>query len=106
MIAMNWANDEPRPIFSFDNAIHTQEELMFVISGVSGHTGGTAAATLLAQGKQVRVIVRDAKKGEAWRQRGAEVKVADLADAAALTAALRGADGVDAVIPPPDRGAA
>src|SRR5260370_37762196 len=77
-----------------------QEELMFVISGVSGHTGAAAASTLLSQGKQVRVIVRDAHKGEPWRQRGAEVAVANLADATALTAALRGAEGVYALIPP------
>lgn len=37
---------------------------MFVISGVSGNTGSIVADALLEQGKKVRVIVRDAKKGE------------------------------------------
>ena len=73
---------------------------MFVIAGASGHTGSVAAATLLAQGKRVRVIVRDEKKGAAGKDKGAEVAVAQLDDAAALTAALRGADGVYALLPP------
>ena len=73
---------------------------MFVISGASGNTGTAAASALLAQGKKVRVIVRDPKKGEAWKQRGAEVAIAELTDTAALTAALRGADGVYVLVPP------
>ncbi len=73
---------------------------MFVIAGASGHTGSVVAATLLAQGKSVRVIVRDEKKGNAWKAKGAEVAVAQLDDAAALTEALRGAEGVYALLPP------
>jgi len=73
---------------------------MFVIAGASGHTGSVVASTLLAQGKKVRVIVRDEKKGTSWKARGAEVAIADLDDAAALGAALRGADGVYALVPP------
>lgn len=73
---------------------------MFVIAGASGHTGSVVASTLLAQGKKVRVIVRDEKKGAPWRQKGAEVAVASLDDAAALGRALAGADGVYALIPP------
>lgn len=73
---------------------------MFVVSGVSGHTGAVVASTLLERGKKVRVIVRAADKGEAWQRRGAEVAVADLADAAALAEALRGAEGVYALVPP------
>jgi uncharacterized protein YbjT (DUF2867 family) len=55
---------------------------------------------LLAQGKQVRVIVRDAKKGERWQARGAEVAVADLADTDALTRAFRGAQGAYVLLSP------
>lgn len=77
---------------------------MFVITGATGHTGSVAAETLLAQGKQVRVVVRDAAKAEALRARGAEVFVADLADPAALGRAVRGAQGVF-FISPPDLGA-
>ena len=44
---------------------------MYVVAGVSGHTGKVAAETLLAQGKSVRVLVRDPAKGEPWRARRA-----------------------------------
>jgi uncharacterized protein YbjT (DUF2867 family) len=73
---------------------------MFVIAGVTGHVGSVVASTLLERGKKVRVIVRDAHKGEAWQRRGAEVAVADLTDARALAAALGGAEGVFALVPP------
>jgi uncharacterized protein YbjT (DUF2867 family) len=66
---------------------------MFAIAGVSGRTGSVVADTLLAQGQAVRVVVRDAAKGEPWRARGAGVAVASLFDAAALGRALEGADG-------------
>src|SRR5438270_255808 len=51
---------------------------MYVIAGVSGNTGSIVANALLEQGKKVRVIVRDAKKGEPWKARGAEVAVATV----------------------------
>ena len=35
---------------------------MYAIAGVSGHTGSVVAETLIAEGKPVRVIVRDAAK--------------------------------------------
>lgn len=73
---------------------------MFAIAGVTGHTGAAAADALLAQGKPVRVIVRTADKGEAWKKKGAEVAVADLGDVAALTAALKGVQGVYLLSPP------
>src|SRR3954469_4533381 len=73
---------------------------MFVIAGASGHTGSVVASTLLAQGHEVRVIVRDEGKGAAWKQKGAEVAIAELDDAAALTRALEGAAGVYALVPP------
>ncbi len=73
---------------------------MFAIAGVTGHTGQVVANTLLAQGLKVRVIVRSADKGEAWKKRGAEVAVADLKDAKALTAALTGATGAYLLVPP------
>jgi len=73
---------------------------MYVIAGVSGHTGSVVARTLLAAGQPVRVLVRDAAKGEPWRALGAEVAVADLADQAALTVALTGATGAYLLLPP------
>jgi len=73
---------------------------MFVIAGVTGNTGSVVAESLLAKGEKVRVIVRDAAKGEAWKQKGAEVAVASVEDAASLGRALKGAKGVYALIPP------
>ena len=76
---------------------------MYVIAGVSGNTGSIVANALLEQGKKVRVIVRDAKKGEAWKARGAEVAVASVDDEDALTKALEGATGAY-LLSPPDMG--
>src|ERR1700733_11448616 len=73
---------------------------MFAVAGVSGHTGKVVAEALLAQNKPVRVIVRDAAKGEAWKKRGAEVAVADLDDADGLTKAPPGARPAYLLIPP------
>ena len=73
---------------------------MFVITGATGHTGSVAAETLLAAGKSVRVVVRDAGKAKALAARGADVVTADLSDEATLTRAFAGADGVFVLSPP------
>lgn len=73
---------------------------MYAIAGVTGHTGSVAAETLLAQGKPVRVIVRDSAKGAPWARKGAEVAVASLDDVAALTTALTGVAGAFVLLPP------
>lgn len=73
---------------------------MYVVAGVSGRTGAAAARTLIAAGERIRVIVRDAAKGEAWSAQGAEVAVANLADVEALTGALSGVRGVYLLNPP------
>lgn len=72
----------------------------YVIAGVSGHTGKVAAETLLAAGQKVRVVVRDASKGEPWKAKGADVAIADLGDADALAKALSGAKGAYLLLPP------
>lgn len=73
---------------------------MYVIAGVSGNTGSVAANTLLAARQPVRVIVRDAAKGEPWKAKGAEVAIASLDDRAALARALAGAKGAYLLLPP------
>lgn len=73
---------------------------MFVITGATGHTGSVVAGTLIERGKKVRVVVRDEKKGEAWRRRGAEVAVAQMTDAEALARAFAGAEGVYLMVAP------
>lgn len=78
---------------------------MYVIAGVSGNTGSVVATTLLAEKQPVRVIVRDAAKGEPWKAKGAEVAVASLDDRAALARALTGATGAYLLLPPNGFGA-
>ena len=73
---------------------------MYVVAGVSGHTGRAAAESLLEQGRRVRVLVRDPKKGEEWREKGADVAAVSLDDAMGLARALSGADGAYLLVPP------
>lgn len=74
--------------------------MSYVVAGVSGNTGRVAAEALLAAKKPVRAIVRSADKGAALAARGAELAVADLGDAAALTRAFAGATGAYVLVPP------
>ena len=73
---------------------------MFVITGVTGQVGNAVASQLLAQGKPLRVIVRNQEKGALWASKGCEVVVAEYIDVAALTAAFTGAEGVFILMPP------
>ncbi len=73
---------------------------MFAVAGVSGRTGAATAAALLKQGQRVRVLVRTEAQAEPWRQRRAEALVLDLADGAALAAALKGVTGAFLLLPP------
>jgi NAD(P)H dehydrogenase (quinone) len=73
---------------------------MYAIMGITGRVGGIAADRLLAQGKKVRAILRNPEKVEKWRQRGAEVAIADYSDSRALAQAFRGVEGVFIMIPP------
>ena len=73
----------------------------YLVTGVSGHTGAVVAQSLLDQKQKVRVLVRDAAKGERWKKRGAEVAVGSVEDAHALAAAFRGTDAAYLLVPPP-----
>ncbi len=72
-----------------------------LVAGASGPTGAVVAQALLEQKQKVRVLVRDAAKGERWKKRGAEVSVANVEDAHGLAAALRGVDAAYLLVPPP-----
>jgi uncharacterized protein YbjT (DUF2867 family) len=74
--------------------------MTFVIMGTSGNTGSVVADTLLGQGHKVRVIARDAAKVKRFADRGAEVAIADVTDAAALARAFAGVDGAYVLVPP------
>jgi len=73
---------------------------MYTIMGVTGKVGGAAARTLLAEGRQLRVVVRDRAKGERWAARGCEIAVADLDNADALAAAFRETEAAFVMLPP------
>ena len=73
---------------------------MFAITGITGNVGGQVARNLLAANQAVRGVMRDARKGEVWAQRGCELAGADINDVAALTAAFNGAEGVFVLVPP------
>lgn len=77
-----------------DKEAHT-----FAITGITGKVGGALARTLLAAGQSVRAVVRDAGRGQAWAEKGCEVALAEMEDAAALTAAFKEVDGVF-ILPP------
>jgi uncharacterized protein YbjT (DUF2867 family) len=73
---------------------------MYAITGITGNVGGEVARTLLAARQPVRAVVRDARRGEPWAQRGCEVAQADINDVAASTSAFKEAEGVFVLVPP------
>ncbi|MGO4122914.1 NAD(P)H-binding protein [Inquilinus sp. YAF38] len=78
---------------------------MFTIIGATGRIGGAAARELRRRGRAVRAIVRDPGKAGALADSGCDIAVADIADTEALATALKGAEGVLAVVPlNPSRG--
>jgi len=73
---------------------------MNTIMGVTGKVGGATARALLAEGKRLRVIVRDRAKGERWAAHGCEIAVADLDEADTLANAFKDADAAFVMLPP------
>ena len=73
---------------------------MYAIMGITGQIGGVVGRVLLAANQPVRAVVRNAGKGRAWVDRGCEVALATIEDAATLTTAFRGAKGVFVLVPP------
>jgi NAD(P)H dehydrogenase (quinone) len=73
---------------------------MYAVTGITGQVGGAVARTLMAQGENVRAVVRDAGKAASWVERGCDLAIAEMSDASALTRAFAGADGVFVLIPP------
>ncbi|PVX84450.1 NAD(P)H-binding protein [Paraburkholderia unamae] len=74
---------------------------MFVIFGASGKAGRVTAAALRRAGQPVRAVVRNARHGDKLAAIGCEIALADLTDAAAVAAALRGAHAVQLICPVP-----
>lgn len=68
-----------------------------LVTGTTGQVGRRFVPRLLAQtrpGERVRVLVRDAERGEPFAEAGAEVVVGDLRDEAVLGKAVAGVDAV------------
>jgi len=73
---------------------------MFFIAGITGRVGGAAATQLLAQGHQVRSLVRNPETAAGWAGQGVALRQGDWNDAAALTAALEGVEAAFVMVPP------
>ena len=73
--------------------------VVYVVGGVTGHTGSLIARSLLERGKRVRAIVRNREHIYQWKDRGAEVAVVDFNDTHDLTGALEGAKGAYLLTP-------
>jgi NAD(P)H dehydrogenase (quinone) len=78
----------------------SNDRSVYAITGITGKVGGIVARTLMAAGRPVRAVVRDADKGRPWARRGCELAIASIADADGLTKAFSGADGVFLMTPP------
>ncbi|MFJ4711799.1 NAD-dependent epimerase/dehydratase family protein [Streptomyces sp. NPDC088785] len=71
--------------------------MLTLVTGATGQVGRRFVPRLLQsapQGDRVRVLVRDAERGERFAALGAEVVIGDLRDAEALGRATAGADAV------------
>jgi uncharacterized protein YbjT (DUF2867 family) len=74
------------------------------VIGATGQQGGAVVDALLAEGSDVRALVRDpsAASGRALRTRGVDLFKGDLTDPASLDSLLQGVDGVFAMSTPID----
>src|SRR5260370_11900454 len=73
---------------------------MFLVVGITGKVGGATAAHLLAQGKEVRALVRDREKAATWADQGVELVDGDWNDTAAIERALHGVERAFLILPP------
>lgn len=67
---------------------------MDIVLGATGRVGSALVRALLANGRTVRAVVRNADKAARLQRVGADVAVADFADAGALRSAFSGGDSV------------
>ena len=72
---------------------------MYLIMGITGKVGGSAARHLLKQGKQVRALVRDREKAAKWEDQGVELVEGDWNRSTAISAALKGVEGAFVMLP-------
>jgi uncharacterized protein YbjT (DUF2867 family) len=72
---------------------------MIAIVGATGNIGSKTAEILLANGKTVRAIARNADKLENLEAKGAEIAIGDSTDADFLSKAFNGVEAVLLMIP-------
>src|SRR6202166_757368 len=85
---------------SHKDAAAVATDATYVIVGASGNTGSIIANSLLAEGRKVRVVGRDAGRLQRFVRQGAEAFTATVSDAAALTKAFSGARAAYLMLPP------
>ena len=73
---------------------------MYVVLGASGNTGHVVASNLLARGKKVRAVGRNAAHLQPLTAKGAEAFIADVTDANSLAKAFQQAESAYVMIPP------
>ena len=73
---------------------------MYVVTGATGNTGRVIAETLLAKGKRVRAIGRNAEHLQSLVEKGAEAFVGSVTDGSAMVRAFQGAQAAYLMIPP------
>jgi uncharacterized protein YbjT (DUF2867 family) len=66
--------------------------MKILVTGATGFIGGRLTRHLLAEGHEVRALVRDPDKAERLRSAGAELRKGDLLDPASLRGAGEGVD--------------
>ena len=71
-----------------------------VILGATGKVGGKVSEILLKEGRRVKLIARTPETLNKYRDMGAEVIAADIANVNALTNAFKNADSVFVLLPP------
>lgn len=85
---------EARPTF---RCTSTQMEIAvknILVFGATGPQANPVAKKLVAEGFNVRVLVRDSAKAKDLAAAGVEVVVGDMTDSASVSAAMQGQDGV------------
>lgn len=72
---------------------------MYLVMGITGKVGGATARHLLAQGKQVRALVRNRAKAAKWADQGVQLVDGDWDDSAAIEMALKDVEGAFVMLP-------